>query len=87
LYNVTLTRCGANSSLAFSWAQFDDGSADLSLTYQVTAQTAYSGSRRIASNETAMIDADTEFRHQAYVGPRDFTIEASLLPVDNSAAK
>ncbi|TLS21044.1 uncharacterized protein PpBr36_10880 [Pyricularia pennisetigena] len=78
LSNVSMTSCDSNSGLSFSWRQFGDGHAELMLLRKVsdTLPVRDVGVHPISSDEIGEVASGTQFEHQAYLGPTNFTVPA-----------
>ncbi|KAL8377572.1 hypothetical protein RB595_008314 [Gaeumannomyces hyphopodioides] len=87
--SVPPTAC-SGSGLAFEWRQLDDGGAELrvvrnlsspspSPSTQASPPLLEAGGHRIGRGEMAVVAAGTEFEHQAYVGPPNFSMPVRVL--------
>ncbi|KAI6369484.1 hypothetical protein MCOR25_004441 [Pyricularia grisea] len=81
LVNVSTTICDSSSGISFSWQQFNDGHAELTLTRNISdTQSARDvGVHTIGSDQISEVASGTEFEHQAYVGPSNFTVPATRV--------
>ncbi|KAI6324288.1 hypothetical protein MCOR29_004090 [Pyricularia oryzae] len=76
LSNVSMTSCDPNSGVSFSWRQFNDGHAELMLLRKMsdTLPVRDVGIHTISSDEIGEVASGTQFEHQAYLGPSNFTV-------------
>lgn len=82
LRNVSMTACSPGGRLAFEWQQFLDGSAELRVVRNVSGDSRAlqeRGVHRIDPREIAIVAKGTEFEHQVYVGPPNFTIPMTTV--------
>ncbi|TLD11775.1 hypothetical protein PspLS_11679 [Pyricularia sp. CBS 133598] len=76
LSNVSMTSCDSTSGVSFSWRQFNDGHAELMLLRKMsdTLPIRDIGVHPIRSDEIGEVASGTQFEHQAYLGPSNFTV-------------
>ncbi|KLU85778.1 hypothetical protein MAPG_04798 [Magnaporthiopsis poae ATCC 64411] len=81
LCSVPLTAC-EGGGLSFEWRQFDNDGAELRVVRNLSSldpPLVEAGGHRIGGDEIAVLAAGTQFRHQAYVGPNNFSMPMTAL--------
>ncbi|KAL8403439.1 hypothetical protein RB594_008627 [Gaeumannomyces avenae] len=83
--SVPPTAC-AGPGLTFEWRQLDDGGAELRVVRNLSSPSTparppllEAGGHRIGRTELAVVAVGTEFEHQAYVGPANFSMSVRVL--------
>jgi hypothetical protein len=75
MVTVSMTQCGANSTVFFQWNQADDGSAQF-IVVNMADGSNVTATRAINSSDIVTMFPGTLFAHQAYNGTTNFSMPA-----------